>query len=205
MDKQILHSILGTVSVGSSITISFIEQFNSLSGDYIVTVSKAGKGRGGSRIIEICSVINPCVMLTSLNIDGKEKCLGTSVSEYISSVIIGNNTYGNEEAVPMPKEKTVSIKKQTKIKAENPSIIAAKKIANILGNILKDKPAVAFKIIGQRNLSEATGEWYVSSFIFEDNKLVMDLTGYENKELKFKFNSELHGHLIRDVSIIDLI
>ena len=206
MDKQILHSILETISAGAAINISFIEPFNEKNGDYIVSVSKTGRGRGGSRIIELCSVNDPKITLSNLTINGQSKPLGTSVSEYISSVVVGNNTYGDEEVTKMPKqkEKVEVSKKQPKIKAEKPATVAAKKVANILGNILKNKPTVAFKIIGQRNLPEATGEWFVSRFSFEDDKLTMELVGYENKELKFSFDSEMHGHLIRDVSLIEL-
>ena len=206
MDKQILHSILETTLLGTHANISFNDPFNNLNGDYIITVSKSGRGRGSSRIIELQSANNPSITLASLNINGKERMLGTSVSDYISGVIIGNNIYGSEEVIKMPKDKKdKSVKKQNKIKLEKPAVIAARKLANILGNILKDKPNVAFKIIAQRNLPEATGEWYVSKFSFEDQNLVMDLVGYEKKELKFSFNSETHGHLIKDVSIIDVI
>ena len=203
MDKQILHSILETTLLGTQANISFNDPFNNLNGDYIITVSKSGRGRGSSRIIELQSANNPSITLASLNINGKERMLGTSVSDYISGVIIGNNTYGSEEAIKMPKDK--KDKKDKKINLEKPAVIAARKLANILGNILKDKPNVAFKIIAQRNLPEATGEWYVSKFSFEDQNLTMDLVGYEKKELRFSFNSETHGHLIRDVSIIDVI
>ena len=205
MDKQILHSLLEATSIGSSINISFIEPFNTLNGDYTVIVSKSGRGRGGSRIIELRSIADAERVFSTLNINGQEKLLGTSVSEYILGVIVGNNTYGTDEATSMPKEKDTVNKKQIKIKAEKPNVIAARKVANILGNILKNKPGVAFKIIGQRNLPEATGEWFVSKFSFEDQKLTMELVGYENKELKFSFNSDTHGHLIRDVSIIEVI
>ena len=205
MDKQILHSLLESTSIGSSINISFIEPFNTLSGEYTVVTSKAGRGRGGSRIIELRSIADGNKTLSTLNINGQEKLLGTSVSEYICGVVIGDSTYGTDEAPSMPKEKIVTNNKQIKVKAEKPNVIAARKVANILGNILKDKPGVAFKIVGQRNLPEATGEWFVSKFSFEDQKLTMELVGYENKELKFSFNSETHGHLIRDVSIIELI
>lgn len=205
MDKQILHSILETATVGEQITISFIDSFNNLNGDYILTVSKSGRGRGGSRIIELKLASDTSISLTSLNVNGQQKMLGTSVSEYISGVIIGNNNYATEEKFKMPKEKKEkSVRENSENKQDKPAVVAARKVANILGNILKNNPSVAFKIIGQRNLSEATGEWYVSKFLFEDQKLTMDLVGYEKKELKFSFDSETHGHLIRDVSIINL-
>jgi hypothetical protein len=205
MDKQILHSIFETATAGQQINISFIDPFNDLNGDYILTASKSGRGRGGSRVIELKSASDSSITLTSLNINGQQKLLGTSVSEYISGVIIGNNIYGTEEKFKMSKEKKEKpIRKNSAIKEEKPAVIAARKVAYILGNILKNNPSVAFKIIGQRNLSQATGEWNVSKFLFEDQKLTMELVGYEKKELKFSFDSETHGHLIKDVSIINI-
>ena len=97
MDKQILHSVLETVTAGMVIGVAFHEPFAELSGDYTVLQSKTGRGRGGSRVLELASVANPEDTFGALEIDGKQKALGTGTSEIFASLTVDGKVHGLED------------------------------------------------------------------------------------------------------------
>lgn len=95
MDKYILHSLLqDKVAKGSIVNIKFCEPFASYSGKYLVNESKTGRGRGGSRVIEL-QAVDSGLRLTTFYVDGKDKLIGTAVSEYFDSIEIDSVTYAD--------------------------------------------------------------------------------------------------------------
>lgn len=95
MDKYILHSLLqDKVAKGSTVDIKFREPFAAHSGKYLVDESKTGRGRGGSRVIEL-QAVDSGLRLTSFTIDGKDKLIGTAVSEYFESITIDGTIHAD--------------------------------------------------------------------------------------------------------------
>lgn len=97
MDKHVLHSVLETLNAGDTCDLAFTDPYAALSGSYRILVSKVGRGRGGSRVIEVASLDNPKDTFGALEIDGVERLLGTGTSQFIRSITIGGVTHGDEE------------------------------------------------------------------------------------------------------------
>lgn len=215
MDKHILYSVLETLSAGNIVTINFHEPFNALSGDYNIVSSKVGRGRGGSRVIEIAPVANPTESFGALEINGKEKALGTGTSEYINTIVIGDKTYGMEDPLENPRrprvmrapsadgESPASTKRQTATRTRvSGDVSQSQRVANAIGGILTDNPATNFRIVAKDRSSPMNGEWKVMSFTYADDALTMELVDMDNAAKTFRFDSTVHGVDIRDVQII---
>lgn len=204
IDKHILHSVLETIAIGSPITVNFNEPFTQLSGDYTVVSSKTGRGRGGSRVMEISSTANPTNILGTLEINGRPRMLGTGTSEHIASVIVDGKTYGLEEVSEVKATKSRSAQPETKSERQaRASSSQASRVAQVLGNILNESPETNFKFVANSKSSELNGEWTVSEFTYEGDKLQMKLMALDDPSHTFDFDSTIHGAEIRDAQVIE--
>jgi hypothetical protein len=218
MDKHILHSVLESVTAGSNITINFHEPFAELSGDYTVLVSKTGRGRGGSRVLEVASVASPEDTFGALEIDGKEKLLGTGTSEVIATLVIDGKTFGLEDPIETARKPNVrrartagetdySTSKQretTKRARVSSNVAQGARVANAMGQILTDNPVTTFRIVGKDRNAAFNGQWKVESFNYVTDCLTMNLVGLEDSSQTFAFDSSVHGADVRDVQVIGI-
>lgn len=217
MDKHILHSVLESLTVGQSLTINFTERFADLTGDYTVLVSKTGRGRGGSRVIEIASVANPSETFGALNVDGKDKLLGTGTSEFISTIVIGDKTYGLEDPIETARktpnvragrpssEGGTATKRVIKQRAVlNSSTAQASRVAKALSEVLTTNPVTTFNLVATTKTAPFHGEWTVSSYTYEEDVLKMSLVGLNDPDRKFEFDSSLHGTGIKDAQVVSV-
>lgn len=217
MDKHILHSVLESLTVGQALTINFTEQFADLTGDYTVLVSKVGRGRGGSRVIEIASVANPSETFGALNVDGKDKLLGTGTSEFIGTIVIGDKTYGLEDPIETARkspnvkagrstsEGGTATKRVVKQRAVLKSSTAqASRVAKALSEVLATNPVTTFNLVATTKTAPFHGEWTVSSYTYEEDVLKMSLVGLNDPDRKFEFDSSLHGTGIKDAQVISV-
>lgn len=217
MDKHILHSVLESLTVGQALTINFTEQFADLTGDYTVLVSKVGRGRGGSRVIEIASVANPSETFGALNVDGKDKLLGTGTSEFIGTIVIGDKTYGLEDPIETARktpnvkagrstsEGGAATKRVVKQRAVLKSSTAqASRVAKALSEVLATNPVTTFNLVATTKTAPFHGEWTVSSYTYEEDVLKMSLVGLNDPDRKFEFDSNLHGTGIKDAQVISV-
>lgn len=214
MDKQILHSVLETLTAGNNVTINFNEPFTNLSGDYTVVTSKTGRGRGGSRVIEIAPIGNPTASFGALAIEGKEKALGTGTSEYINTIVSNGETFGLEEpskalhkpAVRSPAgdKQTVIARKCERVKQTrvNNNVAQGQRVAKALGDVLVENACTSFRLIANSRSSSLNGEWRVASFEYADSVLTMQLVDIDNAEHTLAFDSTVHGAEIRDAQVI---
>ena len=217
MDKHILHSVLESLTAGQALTINFTEQFADLTGDYTVLVSKVGRGRGGSRVIEVASVANPSETFGALNVGGKDKLLGTGTSEFISTLVIGDKTYGLEDPIETAR-KTPNVKvgrassegsqvtkRQVKQRAVlKSSTTQASRVAKALSEVLAANPVTTFNLVATVKTAPFHGEWTVSSYTYEEGVLKMSLVGLNDPERKFEFDSNLHGTGIKDAQVVSV-
>jgi hypothetical protein len=217
MDKHILHSVLESLTVGQALTINFTEQFADLTGDYTVLVSKVGRGRGGSRVIEIASVANPSETFGALNVDGKDKLLGTGTSEFIGTIVIGDKTYGLEDPIETARktpnvkagrstsEGGTATKRVVKQRAVLKSSTAqASRVAKALSEVLATNPVTTFNLVATTKTAPFHGEWTVSSYTYEEDVLKMSLVGLNDPDRKFEFDSSLHGTGIKDAQVVSV-
>ena len=217
MDKHILHSVLESLTVGQALTINFTEQFADLTGDYTVLVSKVGRGRGGSRVIEIASVTNPSETFGALNVDGKDKLLGTGTSEFIGTIVIGDKTYGLEDPIETARktpnvkagrstsEGGAATKRVVKQRAVLKSSTAqASRVAKALSEVLATNPVTTFNLVATTKTAPFHGEWTVSSYTYEEDVLKMSLVGLNDPDRKFEFDSSLHGTGIKDAQVVSV-
>ena len=217
MDKHILHSVLESLTVGQALTINFTEQFADLTGDYTVLVSKVGRGRGGSRVIEIASVANPSETFGALNVDGKDKLLGTGTSEFIGTIVIGDKTYGLEDPIETAR-KTPNVKAgrstseggtATKHVVKQRAVLKsstaqASRVAKALSEVLATNPVTTFNLVATTKTAPFHGEWTVSSYTYEEDVLKMSLVGLNDPDRKFEFDSSLHGTGIKDAQVVSV-
>lgn len=217
MDKHILHSVLESLTVGQALTINFTEQFADLTGDYTVLVSKVGRGRGGSRVIEIASATNPSETFGALNVDGKDKLLGTGTSEFIGTIVIGDKTYGLEDPIETARktpnvkagrstsEGGAATKRVVKQRAVLKSSTAqASRVAKALSEVLATNPVTTFNLVATTKTAPFHGEWTVSSYTYEEDVLKMSLVGLNDPDRKFEFDSSLHGTGIKDAQVVSV-
>jgi len=222
MDKHILHSVLETLTINSTVTINFNEPFTDLSGDYTVLASKVGRGRGGSRVIEIAPVGNPDDAFGALEIDGKEKALGTGTSEYISTIVVDGKTFGMEDPIETSRKAGVRRPRNTGTDGQTAAPVTARqrasnkrarvssdaaqsqRVAKALGDILTENPVTNFKLVSSNRSSELNGEWKVASFTYADNNLQMHLVDIDNPDRVFEFDSIVHGVEVRDAQVIEV-
>jgi hypothetical protein len=222
MDKHILHSVLETLTAGNNVTINFIEPFADLSGDYMVMASKVGRGRGGSRVIEIAPVGSPDDAFGALEIDGKEKALGTGTSEYISTIVFDGKTFGLEDPIEASRKPvarrprnagtdgqtaapvTARQREAGKRARVSSDVAQSQRVAKALGDILTENPETNFKLVSSNRNSALNGEWKVASFEYADMALKMQLVDIDNSERTFDFDSTVHGVEIRDAQVIEV-
>ena len=211
MDKNILHSVLETVTAGQTINIVFNQPFTELTGDYLVLQSKTGRGRGGSRVLEIRSVTNPERSFGALEVDGKEKTLGTGTSDCFSTVTVNGKVHGLEdpaEATRKPRTARSDGSTATPRKpasstpvARSTSSTVGQKVATALGDVLQQNPSTVFKLTGKSTGSHLTGEWRVTSFTRENGVLQMECVDVTNSERTLSFNSSVDGVNLKDAEV----
>lgn len=208
MNKHILHSILETISSETIIEISFIESFSDLSGTYKVLSTKAGRGRGGSRNIEIQSIEDPKKIISTLNIDGKEKNLGTSISDYILSISIDDKIYGLEDPIDMKNKISLKKEKATNVQSTPKRVSAdtllAQKVSSKFNEQITKNNQKNFKIVTKYTWPELNGEWLVKSFEYQDLIMKMDLVSLVDESKTFSFNALLHSKSIREIFTIEI-
>lgn len=222
MDKHILHSVLETLTAGNNVTINFNDPFADLSGDYMVMASKVGRGRGGSRVIEIAPVGSPDDAFGALDVDGKEKALGTGTSEYINTIVFDGKTYGMEDPIETSRKPAVRRPRNAGTDGQTAAPVTARqreagkrarvssdvaqgqRVAKALGDILTENPVTNFKLVSSNRTSNLNGEWKVASFQYADNSLQMHLVDIDNPDRTFEFDSIVHGVEIRDAQVIEV-
>ena len=222
MDKHILHSVLETLTAGNNVTINFNEPFADLTGDYLIVESKVGRGRGGSRVIEIAPVSNPDDSFGALEIEGKTKALGTGTSEYISTIVFDGKTFGMEDPIETSRKTgvrrprnagtdgqtaapvTARQREAGKRARVNSDVAQGQRVAKALGDILTENPVTNFKLVSSNRTSELNGEWKVASFVYADNSLQMHLVDIDNPDRVFEFDSTVHGVEVRDAQVIEV-
>lgn len=222
MDKHILHSVLETLTAGMTATFNFNEPFTDLTGDYTIVASKVGRGRGGSRVIEIAPVDSPDDSFGALEIEGKTKALGTGTSDYISTIVIDGKTYGMEDPIEASRKTGVRRPRNAGTDGQTAAPVTARqreagkrarvnseaaqsqRVAKALGEILTENPVTNFKLVSSNRTSELNGEWKVASFEYADNNLKMQLVDIDNAERTFDFDSTVHGVEVRDAQVIEV-
>jgi hypothetical protein len=214
MDKNILHSVLETINAGQTINIAFNEPFCALTGDYNVLASKVGRGRGGSRVIEIQSVSNPETTFGALEVDGKQRALGTGTSEYISTMTVNGKVHGLEDPAesnrtPKPRAirsdgtATAPVARTSKREAKaSASTAIGEKVATALGDVLANNPDSVFRLTGRGVNSPLTGEWRVTSFVHENKILRMECVDNNNSERNLSFDSSVDGPNLKDAEVL---
>lgn len=217
MDKNILHSVLETMTTGQTINLNFSDPFSELTGDYLVLESKSGRGRGGSRVIKVQSMTDANQVISSLQVDGKDKALGTSTSEFIISLTVDGKTHGLEaptETVRKVREssqtgedsetpvKAKTPKRKAVKSSENANALISQKVANALGTVLAENPKAIFKLVGRNAGNHITGEWQVKSFTHEDNILRMECVDTQNNERTLSFDSSIDGVNLKDAEVV---
>ena len=220
MDKHILHSVLESVTVGSNITINFHEPFADLSGDYTVLQSKTGRGRGGSRVLEVASVANPDDTFGALEIDGRERLLGTGTSEVFNTITVDGKVHGLEDPMETarksprvkrapavdgapPAPRTTKREAAQRVRARSVNAQGAR-VANAMGQILTDNPVTTFRIVGKDRNAAFNGQWKVDTFTYTPDSLTMNLVGIDDATQTFAFDSSVHGAEVRDVQVIGI-
>lgn len=202
MDKNILHSILENISIGQEISMTFAEPFAEMTGDYIVLQSKTGRGRGGSRVIEIKSVANPSNIYSSLTVDGKEKSLGTGTSDYIVSMVVNGIVHSTPEQTSQPMRKPRETQATPSVQKKDRTTQVGEKVAKALGMCLQENPQTIFKLTGMQPNSNITGEWRVESFVYENNILQMECIDTTNPERTLSFNSTIDSTNLKDAEVV---
>lgn len=217
MNKQTFHSVLETVSVGDIIGVKFFEPYAYLSGDnYRVTVSKVGRGRGGSRVIEVVNARDGSNSISGLDVDGVYKSLGTAVSELVSSItvagVVHETSPGDEpRSANSPAKRGRPPKFGTTAKAakdanDRSRADAKDKVVQALSATLASDPKACFKFIGKTASSELNGEWAtVAHQMSDDGRLLIEFIGREDSERKLSFDSAVHGPDIKDILLIELV
>lgn len=226
MDKAILHSVLETTAIeGTEVSIKFTQGFDQYSGRYRIDVNKVGRGRGGSRVIEATNLETGATLVslpgTRNSGNTGERLLGTAVSEYIESITVGDAVYdeGNKPqnpsrrraapaadstpatdatpaTEPVKRTRTPRGPKSTTTKG-NPG----KRVASILGPMCQENPGIRLRLVTKTG--DFTGEWRVESYVYENDKLVMELRGLNNDNT-FTFDTDLHGAQLTDADLIEV-
>jgi hypothetical protein len=232
MDKRVLFSVLETVTVGSTVGLSFGAPFTELTGDYTVVVSKTGRGRGGSRVLEVHPVSNPDDVFGALVIDGKEKALGTATSDVILAITFDGVTHGDAtqpetvaevdtgDDAPVTKHSEVAVaatprvtKRQSRAAAKESTLSALSlAVTKALGDVLLQNPNSNFKLVGRGTNSPITGEWKVTSFTKDTGILRMecvelaperrDENGNAVPPRTLSFDSSVDGHNLKDAEVL---
>lgn len=217
MDKIILKSILDPqskqccVKEGTAVTLEFHTPFNVLDGDYIVTESKAGRGRGGSRLLKITSVADPAMVIDTLQVDGEPKALGTPTSEYFKCVVVDGTRYEGEsiqtlapsaiQRQPTGFYQRSDQREKAEARVANAAVTKSQLATNALQKILSENPN-AHILLGTHSNNRAhplNGEWIVESSVIEGNAMVLNLRGLNNSNLTAQFDVQ------RDINLIDRI
>jgi len=209
MDKHILHSVLETLTVGQIVNLGFNEPFSSLTGDYKVLVSKVGRGRNGSRVIEIAPISNPMNILSAIEVNGRTKLLGSATSELINSITVNGKVHDAEPAEESvqprrrgrPAGKTAKNLEEKQC-AKTSKQVQCERVAKVLSDILTENPQTNFKFVAMDPVSPINGEWKVENWTFNEGVLKMNLTNMDNPEIKQEFDSEIHGIEVKDAQII---
>lgn len=97
MDKSVLKSTIKALTVGQEINITFIGAKAHLTGDWSVVKTKTGKGKGGSKLMEL------------VNADKETITTGTPESQYILNMTVNDELvgYASEADIPVVFEKNV--------------------------------------------------------------------------------------------------
>lgn len=217
MEKVILKSILDPeskqccVKDGTAVSLEFHSPFNVLNGDYIVTESKAGRGRGGSRLLKVTSVTDPAMVIDTLQVDGEPKALGTPTSEYFKCVVVDGTRYEGENIqtpapTPFHREPTgfyqrSDQREKAEARVAGATVTKSQLATNALQKILSENPN-AHILLGTHSNNKAhplNGEWVVESSTVEGNAMVLNLRGLNNTNLTAQFDVQ------RDIGLIDRI
>lgn len=202
MDKNILHSVLETVTTGQTININFSDPFSDLTGDYLVLQSKTGRGRGGSRILEVQSMADSTRIISSLQIDGKDKALGTGTSDFIVSLTVDGKLHGLEAPTKPARKVQEEVKRQPTKNSDSSNVLIGEKVAAALGTVLMENPKAIFKLVGRNAGNHITGEWQVKSFTHEDKILRMECVDTQNNERTLSFDSSIDGVNLKDAEVV---
>ncbi len=105
MDKSVLKSAIAGLTAGQNINLTFVGAKSHLTGDWSVVKIKTGKGKGGSKLMEL------------VNGDKETLTTGTPESQYILNMTIDGNMigYASEADVPAVFEKNTE--KATELKS----------------------------------------------------------------------------------------
>lgn len=97
MDKSVLKSTIKALTAGQEINITFIGAKSHLTGDWSVVKTKTGKGKGGSKLMEL------------VNADKETLTTGTPESQYILNMTVNGEMigYASEADIPVVFEKNV--------------------------------------------------------------------------------------------------
>jgi len=206
MDKNILHSVLETINAGQTININFNEPYAELTGDYLVLQSKTGRGRGGSRILEVQSVTDSTRIISTLQVEGKDKALGTATSELFANLTVDGKVHGLEDPAEAPravKVRTAAVNRENKIvQKTNQKAAVSHKVASALGAVLAENTNPVFKLTARTAGSHITGEWQVRSFTHEDNVLRMECVATNDSERTLSFDSSIDGESLKDAEVV---
>jgi hypothetical protein len=97
MNKGILKILFSRTVVGEELVVNFIPQYKQYSGKYKITLSKVGRGKSGSRVVEL-QHLETGEKLTRMTIPGGEqRDFGTAVSDIILNVTHNGVMYGDTD------------------------------------------------------------------------------------------------------------
>jgi len=99
MDKQIFRTAVDNANVGSTLTLGFVSGHEHLNGDYEVIVSKIGRGRNGSRVLEVKN-LQSGETLTGLEDGDKFRLFGSGCSDFVVSLAV-NGVRVEDAEVPV--------------------------------------------------------------------------------------------------------
>lgn len=90
MEKSTLKTVLSNLSNGETITVNYLTNQASLSGEYTVVGTKKGRGKGGSMIAELSRP------------DSENVVVSTKDSDNILNVIVNGTLHGYENEAEIP-------------------------------------------------------------------------------------------------------
>lgn len=192
MDKQSLHKVLMSIPIGQDgvpledtfITINFLQEYKTFSGEYKVLESKSGRGKGGSRVVRLMDT-KTGQLLEGLTVGDKLRGIGTPVSDYILNLTMNGVTTGSEEEGSSPKD--------------FPRDEVAARALNAVMRPLKDKEGTKIRVVSSQ--PDYNGEWTVVGGKLSAGRFGQVILDLVNGDRAIELWSYRHSGIIESLTI----